>query len=252
METIYIYGLYDPRTLELRYIGKTVNPEIRLEKHIQEAKSSLSHNPHKDRWIRQLLSNNLKPTLIIIGKCTENNWQEVEKEYINTARERGIRLTNLADGGMGASAGRNNPRFGKSLSQEAKDRISQANKGKHNGEKHPFYGGGDKIIPEHRKNMSISARNKPSVTEETKKKMSLGHIGMVSPNKGKVLPESWVQKMREATKGKPKTDEHNKKNSLAVAMMWSKRKADFSRIAELQREYFGLFGEYNSKYMAYL
>jgi hypothetical protein len=252
MEVVYIYGLYDPRTSELRYIGKTVNPEVRLEKHIQEAKGYCGHNPHKERWIRQLLSNNLKPTLITIGKCSEDNWQEVEKEYISTARKRGINLTNMADGGMGASAGKNNPRFGKSLSQEAKDRISQANKGKHNGEKHPFYGGGDKITLEHRKNMSISARNKPSVTEETKKKMSLGHIGMVSPNKGKTLSESWVQKMREATKGKPKTNEHNKKNSLAVAMMWSKRKGNYSRIVELQGQYLELFGEYNPKYLAYL
>lgn len=29
----YIYGLVDPRTNELRYVGKSVNPKARLSKH---------------------------------------------------------------------------------------------------------------------------------------------------------------------------------------------------------------------------
>lgn len=248
MITVYIYGLYDPRTFELRYIGKTVNLKTRLGKHIQEAKGYHGHNLYKERWIRQLLSDNLKPILITIGKCTNDNWQEVEREYINTARERGINLTNLADGGVGASAGENNPRFGKPLSQEAKDRISQANKGKLKGEKHPLYGGGDKFTPEHRKNMSISAKNKPPITDETRRRRSQSHMGKTSPNKGKKLSEEWKRRVGEAFKGKPKTDNHNKKNSLTVTMMWSKRKGDIERIYQLQNLYLELFGEYNRKY----
>lgn len=246
--TNYIYGLYNPVTFELRYIGKTVNPKKRLEKHIQEAKGRYGYNHYKERWIRQLLSNNIEPILITIGKCTEDNWQEVEREYINTARQRGINLTNLADGGMGASTGRNNPRFGKHLSQESRNKISQANKGRLSGEKHHFYGGGEKITLEHRKNMSISARNKPPVTRETRDRMRQSYLSHNGPNKGKRLSENWRKKLSDSTAGKPKTDDHNKKNSLAVTMMWAKRNGNIERIYQLQNQYFELFGKYNEKY----
>lgn len=252
METVYIYGLFDPRNGELRYIGKTIQLKMRLEKHIREAKNYLNHNTRKERWIRELLSNNLKPAIIALEECTRENWQDREREWIRAAREICVNLVNLADGGKGPSWGERHPGYGIPRRQDVKDKISQANKGKTKGEKHPLYGGGDKFTPEHRKNMSISARNKPPIKDETRVKMRESYLAHIPPNRGRKWTDSYKAKMSELSKGKPKSDNHNKKNSLAVAMMWSKRKGNYQRISELQKEYFNLFRTYNQKYIEYI
>lgn len=43
-----VYGLYDPRTDELRYIGQTVRPlKVRMYSHLKS-----SSDTHSARWIR--------------------------------------------------------------------------------------------------------------------------------------------------------------------------------------------------------
>ncbi len=53
-----VYGLIDPRTGELRYIGKAQNLTRRLRQHLQP--SELRANTYKVHWIKELLSNNLR------------------------------------------------------------------------------------------------------------------------------------------------------------------------------------------------
>lgn len=38
METTFIYSLKDPRTNEIKYVGKSNNPKNRLNRHIRESK----------------------------------------------------------------------------------------------------------------------------------------------------------------------------------------------------------------------
>lgn len=93
----YIYGLHDPRTGELRYIGKSDNPRGRLTQHMQEARGT-----HRCNWVQSLKSVGLKPILTVIDATPSgSDWAWMERVYIASARAVGLRLTNIADGGEG-------------------------------------------------------------------------------------------------------------------------------------------------------
>lgn len=96
----HIYGLVDPETGEVRYIGKSIRPEQRLRNHINEAPS----NCHRSHWIQSLKARGLEPTLMIIETIHgEWPWQESERFWIKRCRDGGIRLTNNTSGGDGVS-----------------------------------------------------------------------------------------------------------------------------------------------------
>lgn len=50
-QEVFIYGLIDPITNQLRYVGKSINPKVRLRNHISERNL---HDSYKDRWIKKL------------------------------------------------------------------------------------------------------------------------------------------------------------------------------------------------------
>lgn len=93
----FIYSLSDPRTGEIRYIGKSVNPNYRLRKHIIRSKKE---KYHRANWIRSLLSAGLKPVLDIVDEVPEDCWQALEAAYIQFFREdEGCDLVNSTPGG---------------------------------------------------------------------------------------------------------------------------------------------------------
>ena len=95
--TVFIYGLYDPRTNALRYIGKTIDSKIRLMAHLCE-----TTNTHKNHWLRGLKKLSLKPEMRIletIENSDDNDWQERERWWISAAFASGDPLTNLDAGG---------------------------------------------------------------------------------------------------------------------------------------------------------
>lgn len=227
MSTVYIYGLVDPRNNQLRYVGKAKNPKQRLIYHLSVVRNKIKNNKrmtYKDNWIKVLLRNNLIPTIRILDICQENEWEEKEIFWIEKELQAGSNLANTSMGGEGGPSGK----------------------------RHPFYGGGDKFTDEHRRHMSISARNKPPITEETREKMRKVYFSHPPISKGKKRSVEFKRRVSETLKSKPKTETHNKKNSLAVAMMWAKRQNKFDKIKILQTEYFNLFGFYNQKYEEYI
>lgn len=93
----YIYGLHDPRTGELRYIGKSDKPRGRLTQHMQEAR-----NTHRCNWVQGLKTLGLKPILAVIDATPPgSDWAWMERVYIAAGRSDGLPLTNIADGGEG-------------------------------------------------------------------------------------------------------------------------------------------------------
>lgn len=96
MET-FIYTLSDPISGEIKYVGKSINPEDRYRKHISEAKNS-KHNNHKINWLKSLSNKNLKPTLCIIDEII-GDWVWLEEYWISQFKTWGFNLVNSTDGG---------------------------------------------------------------------------------------------------------------------------------------------------------
>ena len=94
----YIYALIDPRTDEIRYIGKADDPFKRLKGHLKF--SRLGCNSHKNNWIKSLIKIGLIPALKILEKVPYSEWEQKEQHYIKLFKSN---LTNLTDGGEGPS-----------------------------------------------------------------------------------------------------------------------------------------------------
>lgn len=96
-----IYGLCDPDTLELRYVGKTTIPTPdRLSQHIQ--KSEREQGQYLHSWIRQLTRRGTKPSLLVLER-DPIDLDEAERRWIREMRATGARLCNLTDGGDGGA-----------------------------------------------------------------------------------------------------------------------------------------------------
>ena len=94
---IYIYGLIDPNTAEVRYIGKSIRPKERLTNHMNDVS-----NCHRSHWLQSLKSKGLKPEMVILEEMDgESDWQSSERKWIQYGRDANWPLTNNTDGGDG-------------------------------------------------------------------------------------------------------------------------------------------------------
>lgn len=58
-----LYFLKDPRTLQVMYVGSTVNPKSRYIQHLSEARTNSGLRGRKTVWLRNLLRRNVKPIM---------------------------------------------------------------------------------------------------------------------------------------------------------------------------------------------
>jgi group I intron endonuclease len=153
---IKIYCLIDPITNEIRYIGKTKNSLTkRLYEHL--TKRNLKPNTHKNNWIKQLLSNKLKPIISLIELTDDKNWIEREIYHIKTLKEKGIKLTNTTEGGDGA--------LGTKQTIESKEKRRKTMLSK--------YGSyGIKITEEQKKSISLAQTGRVKTIDEIEKQAS--------------------------------------------------------------------------------
>jgi hypothetical protein len=123
-----IYALIDPRTDEVRYVGFTCRDlSDRLYGHVKVAKEG--YNAHCSRWIRQLLSLDIEPHIMLLEKISMRfTWQEREKFWIRKGKRLGWQLTNMTEGGDGV-IGITPWSKGRHLSLEHKQRLSDSLKG---------------------------------------------------------------------------------------------------------------------------
>lgn len=92
---VAIYALCDPRTSEIRYIGKARKPDARLAGHLRETRR---RSPLYS-WIASLRAAGLTPTIRVMAVCAASEWMFEERRHIAWARALGPALLNLADGG---------------------------------------------------------------------------------------------------------------------------------------------------------
>lgn len=120
---LLIYGLFDPRDGQLRYVGKTEGAlNTRLNHHVHRALKQKT-NTYKANWIRSVIAAGHRPEIVEL-EAAESAEALVEAEVWNIAhwRSLGCRLTNLTGGGEGASGYRH--------TEETKARLSEMLKGK--------------------------------------------------------------------------------------------------------------------------
>lgn len=94
---ISIYGLYCPKSGELRYIGKANDARKRLSSHLKDC------NRRKTPcacWIKSLVENGQVPVMKVLAEVQESEWEQAEREFISEARLRGEDLLNVARGGV--------------------------------------------------------------------------------------------------------------------------------------------------------
>lgn len=94
---ISIYGLVDPFTNQLRYIGQTKqNPYDRFSSHCCSTRNRGTKN---ENWIKSLALQKAKPNLLIIDTVDIKDWIFWEMFYIAYYKSIGCKLNNLTKGG---------------------------------------------------------------------------------------------------------------------------------------------------------
>lgn len=141
-DIVHIYGLVEPDTGLIRYIGKSIRPEQRLRDHINDKLPC-----HRTNWIKSLKSKGLEPELIVLESIRGAwPWQESEKYWIKYAKQNGWPLVNSTDGGDGVLnlSGESKERMlktwlGRKHKPESIIKIGNASRDRHHTEEHKEY-----------------------------------------------------------------------------------------------------------------
>lgn len=154
-----VYGLIDPRTRLIRYVGKSSSGYKRPREHATATKKTYCHS-----WILQLKNLGLTYEITILEVCDSAQLIDKERWWIAFGKACGWPLTNMTDGGEGIPLGYKVPehirlaRKGRVTSIETRLKLSRIMKGR-------------KASPEARVNMSRAQKGR-IVTPETKLKLS--------------------------------------------------------------------------------
>lgn len=93
---VEIYGLFDPRTNELRYVGKANDSASRFRGHMREARRRKSP---VYIWIRELFSLSLMPYFRVLSITTTELWPMEERRQVKLAVASGSSILNVNPGG---------------------------------------------------------------------------------------------------------------------------------------------------------
>ena len=90
-----IYGLCDPETGELMYVGKVACHKKRLASHLRDA---FRRSTPVCLWLRELCQSGKNPEVVILRSSVQD-WGTEERKVIAAARTISPLLLNVADGG---------------------------------------------------------------------------------------------------------------------------------------------------------
>lgn len=200
---MYIYGLTDPVTAQVRYVGRTSRPPVqRVIQHIQRSAAGSELPVH--RWIAKLLSQGREPGWVVLEKCVEQTCAEREMFWVEHFAFQ-FKLLNCTSGGE------KYPGF--MLSPETAAKIGDALRGR------------SELYPPERMQKLWDARV-TSHTAETKAKISAAckgqkrtletRLNISSALKGKPKPLEQMEALRLINIGRKQTPEHIAKKVAAV------------------------------------
>lgn len=194
-KTIYIYGLLDPITNQIRYVGKSKNIKARMKDHLFDKRPK---NAHKVNWVSKLQNMNLNPECIILDVTSEKDWIYCEIWWIEYFKFLGCNLLNISKGGDDNSkSGINHAMYGKKHTNETRNKMSLAHT------KRP------KLTEETRRKLVLARSKQKPISEETKLKISNSLKGKIKAP----LSEETRIKMSESAKGRIFSQEHIKNMS---------------------------------------
>jgi len=111
----YIYCLIHNN--EVKYIGKSDNPNQRFKEHLRKSKYNKTY---KDNWLTKLIKSSQIPELLILDIVPFVNFGFWEDFYIDLFKSFGFKLTNTTPGGRGGNFG---DVVNKKISEKLKGRI---------------------------------------------------------------------------------------------------------------------------------
>lgn len=114
-----IYGLVDPRTRLVRYVGKSVRGLARPKSHRHP--SNRKKRTHTATWVRSLISEGADYEIVILEQCEREILSAAEIWWIAYGRACNWSLTNHTDGGEGV--------LGLKFSAESRAKMSASHKG---------------------------------------------------------------------------------------------------------------------------
>jgi hypothetical protein len=167
-----VYGLFDPITGAIRYIGQTsYELSHRLSRHLYEAKHQKVCDAKRD-WILSLALANERPVIRSLQRAeTEEEACALEDDAIKSWRAVGACLLNEAGGGLGSP--------GRVLREETKAKIGAANTGR---------------------TVWMKGRcHSPEVIE----RLRAAKLGKPNPMKGKKHPPEFGEKLRAIKASRP-------------------------------------------------
>lgn len=98
---LIIYGLADPTSKEIRYVGKSMSGLLRPQRHWNLGEMSKDKNTHKVRWIKKILAKGELPSIVVLEECeSEETLIAAEVSWIAKLKLTG-KLTNILEGGNG-------------------------------------------------------------------------------------------------------------------------------------------------------
>ena len=160
-----IYAIINKNTKQM-YIGQSADIETRWKAHKRELRNNYHRNNHLQRSWNKYGESIFEFIIIEELPNDKNLLHEKEIEYIakyNTFKD--PFHYNEAIGGEGTGSGENHPQYGVPISEEQKQRISEANKG----EKNWMYGKTKEANPFYGKKHTEKSKNKMSEAHKGKK-----------------------------------------------------------------------------------
>jgi hypothetical protein len=115
-----IYGLLDPETRAVRYVGKSCTGLKRPREHLAPLQLR-KHKNYKNSWVLSLKARGLNPIIRVLEVASDAEALfDLENRWMGFFRAQGADLTNLVESSRGA--------LGWSHDDEAKKKISEASK----------------------------------------------------------------------------------------------------------------------------
>lgn len=197
-----VYGLIEPHTGNLRYVGKSSSGMKRAKSH--QCESAREHsNTHVCRWLRKIYKEfQATPCILVLAECVSNDEAlDREQEIIAMFKDAGIELVNITAGGQGMtgwhpteetrmklSRSLKGKRKGILFSQEHKDRLRESMIGRtfsdESIQKMVKSRTGKKQTPDHIENNRLANIGR-KLTLEHRAKISAARIGKSYPRENK-------------------------------------------------------------------